>query len=629
MSIRYRLFFPPGHGLRLLDALETSVDHSAVKTPALVLAALVLTALLPLASLQSQTADGARAGLINGYQPTWWKESVVYQVYPRSFKDSNGDGIGDIPGITSKLDYLQKLGVNVIWLSPHYDSPNADNGYDIRDYRKVMAEFGTMADFDVMLAGIKQRHMRLIIDLVVNHTSDEHHWFVESRKSKDNPYRDFYFWRDGKPGPAGPDGKSTMLPPNNDPSFFSGSAWQLDPITSQYYLHYFAVKQPDLNWDNPKVREEVYSLMRFWLDKGVDGFRMDVIPLISKNPAFPDLTPDQLHSYGNAYANGPHMHDYLQEMNRNVMAKYDVMTVGEALGISLEQTPLIVGDNRRELNMIFNFDAIRSNRDGIKLKPFDLATIKSIYTRHSEVLGTHDWDTVFLSNHDNPRLVSTFGDDSPEFRIPSAKLLATMLLTLHGTPFLYQGDELGMTNYPFKSIADFDDIEVKNAYKTQVLTGKIPEETFIANLRHTSRDNSRTPMQWDTSANGGFTTAPKPWLAENPNYTEINAASEVADSNSIYNYTSKLIALRRAHQVFVYGDYKDLDPENKSIFIYTRALGAERYLVALNFSSGPVAYTLPASVKVDSLIISNLDTTGLVTGTLNLAGWEARIYKLR
>jgi oligo-1,6-glucosidase len=579
--------------------------------------------------IQSETAVTApAAALVNGYQPTWWKEAVVYQVYPRSFKDSNGDGIGDIPGITSKLDYLQHLGVNVIWLSPHYDSPNADNGYDIRDYRKVMAEFGTMADFDTMLAGIKQRHMRLIIDLVVNHTSDEHHWFVESRKSKDNPYRDFYFWRDGKAGPAGPDGKPTLLPPNNDPSFFSGSAWQFDPATSQYYLHYFAVKQPDLNWDNPKVREEVYSLMRFWLDKGVDGFRMDVIPLISKNPVFPDLTPDQLHRFDKAYANGPHMHEYLQEMNRSVMAKYDVMTVGEALGISLEQTPLMVGDNRHELNMIFNFDAIRSNRVGRDFKPTDLTTLKAIYTRHAEVLDAHSWDTVFLSNHDNPRLVSTFGDDSPEFRVSSAKLLETMILTLRGTPFLYQGDELGMTNYPFRTIADFDDIEVKNAYKADVVAGKIQEDTFIANLRHTSRDNSRTPMQWDSSPNGGFTSAPKPWLAENPNYTEINAVAQVADPDSIYNYTSKLIALRHAHQAFVYGDYKDLDPDNKSIFAYTRTLGTERYLVVLNFSATPIVYTLPGALKAESLILSNLATSEHNTSTLHLGGWDARIYKM-
>ncbi len=579
--------------------------------------------------LHAQVAPDAHSHTdrVNGYQPSWWKEAVVYQVYPRSFKDSNGDGIGDLNGITSKLDYLHKLGINVIWLSPHYDSPNADNGYDIRDYRKVMTEFGTMADFDRMLAGIKQRHMRLIVDLVVNHTSDEHHWFVESRKSRDNPYRDYYFWRDGKTGVPGADGKTTMLPPNNDPSFFSGSAWQLDPTTNQYYLHYFAVKQPDLNWDNPKVREEVYSLMRFWLDKGVDGFRMDVIPLISKNPQFPDLTSEQLRNYGDAYANGPHMHEYLQEMNRNVMARYDVMTVGEALGISLEQTPLMVGDERHELNMIFNFDAIRLNREGSALKPLDLPALKAIYTRHAEVLDTHSWDTVFLSNHDNPRVVNTFGDASPQFRIPSAKLLETMLLTLRGTPFLYQGDELGMTNYPFHTIHDFDDIEVKNAYKANVLTGKIPEDVFIENLRHTSRDNSRTPMQWDSSANGGFTTAAKPWLAANPNYKEINAASETAHPDSIYAYTAAAIAMRHAHPAFVYGDFRDLDPENKQIFCYIRTLGSEQYLVVLNFGAAPVTYALPGQIVPGKLMLANMAVTEENPGPLHLRGWEARVYR--
>jgi oligo-1,6-glucosidase len=609
----------------LLDALETSVDHRAVKTP-VALAVLALAFLAPVASLQSQTSAHAQPAFVNGYQPTWWKEAVVYQVYPRSFKDSNGDGIGDIPGITSKLDYLQKLGVNVIWLSPHFDSPNADNGYDIRDYRKVMAEFGTMTDFDAMLAGIKQRHMRLIIDLVANHTSDEHRWFVESRASKDSPYRDYYIWRPGKPNPASPTG---FDPPNNYPSAFSGSAWQYDPTTKEYYLHYFAVKQPDLNWDNPKVREEVFSIMRFWLDKGVDGFRMDVIPFISKQPGLPDLTSAQLNNAAAVYASGPHLQQYLQEMNREVLSKYDDMSVGEAAGITLAQTDSLVDDRRDELNMIFNFDGVRVNRDGRRYVSWTLPQLKAIYTRHAEILTKHDWDTVFLSNHDNPRLVSSFGDASPEFRVPSAKLLETMLLTLRGTPFLYQGDELGMTNYPFKSIKDFDDIEAKNGYKADVLTHKVSEEAYLENLRHMSRDNARTPMQWDASPNGGFTTATTPWLAVNPNYEQINAAAEVADPNSIYNYTSKLIALRHAHQAFVYGDYKDLDPENKSIFIYTRVLGAERYLVVLNFSSGPVAYTLPASVKVDSLVMSNLDTTSLVTGTLNLAGWEARIYKLK
>jgi len=563
--------------------------------------------------LGSACAGAQDAKLVNGYRPTWWKEAVVYQIYPRSFKDSNGDGIGDLKGITSKLDYIKGLGVDVIWLSPHYDSPNADNGYDIRDYRKVMTEFGTMADFDTMLAEIKKRHMRLIIDLVVNHTSDEHRWFVESRKSKDNPYRDFYIWRSPKDGHE----------PNNDPSFFSGSAWQFDKTTDQYYLHYFAVKQPDLNWDNPKVRAEVYALMKFWLDKGVDGFRMDVIPLISKDQAFPDLTPEQLKNIGTAYANGPHIHEYLQEMNREVLSKYDVMTVGEALGISLEQTPLMVGEDRKELNMIFNFDAIRINRDGAQWKEWTLPEFKALYAKHAAELDTHSWDTVFLSNHDNPRVVSNFGNDSDAFRVPSAKLITTMLLTLRGTPFFYQGDELGMTNYPFQKIGDFDDIEVKNAYKAQVLTGKVPEADFIANLRRTSRDNSRTPMQWDTTANAGFTTGAKPWLAVNPNYTKINAAEELKDPSSPYSYMAKMMKLRKEAPAFVYGDYKDLDPGNAAIFEYTRTLGAEKYLVVLNFSDKATEFSVPDGMKLGKMVISN---EGAAEG-MTLKAWEARIYR--
>ena len=597
-----------------------------MRTPLLAaLAGLALLVGSHAASSQQPATAQPNSQRINGYEPKWWKEAVVYQIYPRSFQDSNGDGIGDLKGITQHLDYLQKLGINVIWLSPHYDSPNADNGYDIRDYRKVMTEFGTMADFDTMLAAIKQRHMRLIIDLVVNHTSDEHKWFVESRKSKDNPYRDFYIWRDGKPGPPDAQGKPTLLPPNNYPSFFSGSAWQFDPTTNQFYLHYFAVKQPDLNWDNPKVREEVYSLMRFWLDKGVDGFRMDVIPLISKRAGLPDLAPHTL--IGMAYSNGPHMHEYLQEMNRKVLSRYDDMSVGEALGITLEQTPLIASDQRHELSEIFNFDAVRLGRDGIALKPFELPALKAIYDNHAKTLDAHTWDTVFLSNHDSPRIVSTFGDDSPQFRIPSAKLLETMLLTLRGTAYLYQGDELGMTNYPFKSIADFDDIEVKNAYKARVLTGQIPESTYIEDLRHTSRDNSRTPMQWNASPNGGFTTAPKPWLAENPNYATINAAQEVADPDSIYNYTARLIALRAKTPAFIYGDYKDLDPQNPHVYAYTRSLNGDQYLVVLNFSGTDLAYDLPGGLKTGQPFADNYAPTETSATTLHLKPWEARIYK--
>jgi oligo-1,6-glucosidase len=584
-----------------------------------------LVLLGPAAGLaQQQPSTPATAPkLINGYEPAWWKEAVIYQIYPRSFKDSNGDGIGDLPGITSKLDYLKNLGVNVIWLSPHYDSPNADNGYDIRDYRKVMQEFGTMADFDAMLAGIKQRHMRLIIDLVANHSSDEHAWFVESRKSKDNPYRDYYIWRPGKVDASG-----KLQPPNNYPSAFSGSAWQYDPATKEFYLHYFAVKQPDLNWDNPKVRQEVFNIMRFWLDKGVDGFRMDVIPFVSKQPGLPDLTPEQLKNPSVVYASGPHLQEYLQQMNREVLSKYDDMSVGEAAGITLAQTNSLVDDRRHELDEIFNFDAVRVNRKGRTYVSWTLPQLKAVYTLHAEVLTKHDWDTVFLSNHDNPRLVSSFGDDSAEFRAPSAKLLETMLLTLRGTPYIFQGDELGMTNYPFKSIGDFNDIEALNGYKDEVeMRHVISSAAYLENLRHMSRDNSRTPMQWDASANAGFTTGTKTWLAVNPNYVSINAAQEVADPDSIYNYTRKLIAQRAKTPAFVYGDYKDLDPQHPHIFAYTRTLGSDQYLIVHNFSREAIAYTLPGGMKAGTTLMDNYPGSENGAATLHLKGWESRIYR--
>jgi oligo-1,6-glucosidase len=554
----------------------------------------------------------------NGYQPRWWKEAVVYQVYPRSFKDSNGDGIGDLKGITSELDYIQGLGVNVIWLSPHYDSPNADNGYDIRDYRKVMTEFGTMADFDELLRTVKQRHMRLVLDLVVNHTSDEHQWFVESRKSKDNPYRSYYIWRPAK----------NSKEPNNWTSFFSGSAWKLDPATGEYYLHLFAQKQPDLNWDNPKVRQEVYDLMKFWLDKGVDGFRMDVIPFVSKDQTFPDLPANAQAHPEYVYAAGPHMHEYLQEMNREVLSKYDVMTVGEAFGTTLQQTPLLVDERRHELNMIFNFDAVRINQENGVARGWTLPELKSIFTRQDAALDAHCWNTVFLSNHDNPRLVSAFGDDSAAYRVASAKLLATMLFTLKGTPFVYQGDELGMTNYPFKSIDDFDDIEVKNAWKERVVSGKVSAADFIANLRKTSRDNARTPIQWDNSSNAGFTTGAKAWLAVNPNYPTINAKAALADRDSIYHYYRSMIAVRGKTPALIYGAFKDIDPTNARVFAYTRTLGNDAYLIVLNFSKDEIEYEIPGGLTPEALQISNLGRTDAETTRLHLRPWEARVYKV-
>ena len=551
---------------------------------------------------------------VNGYAPTWWKQAVVYQIYPRSFKDSNGDGIGDLPGITSKLDYLQNLGVDVIWLSPHFDSPNADNGYDIRDYRKVMREFGEMRDFDTMLAGIKQRHMKLIIDLVVNHTSDEHAWFKQSRLSKNNPYRDYYIWRPGKNGG----------PPNNWTSFFSGSAWKLDPATGEYYLHYFAEKQPDLNWENPKVRQEVYSLMRFWLDKGVDGFRMDVIPFISKDQAFPNF-PANFDGHAEfLYASGPRVHEYLQEMNREVLSKYDCMTVGEAFGVRPDQAAQFVDERRHELNTIFDFDIVRIDRDGWRVTSWTVPQLKAIYTKFDQAADKHSWNTVFLGNHDNPRAVSHFGDDSPQ----SAKALAMMMLTQKGTPFIFQGEELGMTNYPFKKIEEYDDVEARNGWNDRVLSGQVSADLYLQTLAKMSRDNARTPMQWDNAAQAGFTSGSKPWLPVNPNYKNINAAQQQADSKSVYNFYKQLLVMRKQAPALIYGDYKDLDPQHPSVFAYTRAAGAEKYLVVINLSSQPVSYALPAGIKPGKQVINNLGRAGDSSGKLDLQAWEARTYRL-
>ena len=553
-----------------------------------------------------------------GGERRWWKEAVVYQIYPRSFADSNGDGIGDIPGIISKLDYIADLGVDVIWLSPHFDSPNADNGYDIRDYRKVMAEFGSMADFDRLLAEMTSRSIRLIIDLVVNHTSDEHQWFVESRSSRDNDKRDFYIWRDGAKGV-----------PNNYPSFFGGSAWQQDEATGDYYLHYFARKQPDLNWDQPRVRAEVFDIMRFWLDKGVAGFRMDVIPFISKRPDFPDLTPDELKAPQNVYASGPHVHDYLQEMHREVLSNYDVMTVGEAFGVTEEQAPLFVDQRRGELDMIFHFDVVRIDRDGWRHVPWTLPQLKAIYTRLDAIVGDTGWNTVFLGNHDNPRAVSHFGDDSPQFRVLSAKALATMMLTQRGTPFIYQGEELGMTNYPFSRIDEYDVVEVKGIWQQDVVTGKVAAEDFLAHLRYTSRDHARTPMHWSAAPFGGFTTGSKPWFAVHPDFATINAEAALADENSVYRHYQRLLKLRKATPALVYGAYRDLDPAHERLFVYTRTLADQRLLVVVNLSGEPEQLVLPEDIRPTELLLGNLPERDFspAAAPLLLQPWEALILR--
>lgn len=536
----------------------------------------------------------------------WWKDAVVYQIYPRSFLDTDGDGVGDLPGITAKLDYLKNLGVEVVWLSPHFDSPNADNGYDIRDYREVMAQFGTMADFDAMLAGMTARGIRLIIDLVVNHSSDEHAWFVESRKGRDNPYRDYYIWRD----PA-PDGG----PPNNYTAFFGGPAWTLDEASGQYYLHYFAAKQPDLNWENPKVRQEVHDLMRFWLDKGVSGFRMDVIPFISKQPGLPDLTPEERRAPQFVYAAGPKLHDYLREMRREVLDHYDTMTVGEAFGVTPDAARDLMDSRRGELNLVINFDIVRMDIDGWRKTSWTLPRLKALYAQLDQAAGPFGWNTQFLSNHDNPRSVSHFGDDDQAWVERSAKAINTLILTQRGTPFLYQGEELGMTNYPFQTLGDFDDLEVAGRWRD--VKHRVSEAEYLANARAMGRDNSRTPMQWTSGPNGGFTTG-RPWLAVNPNAEAINAEDQAARLDSVLAHTRALIAFRRKSVDLREGDYQDIDPDHEQVFAYRRG----GLLVLLNFGRETLRYPLPDSQAVAGAAFGTAEITD---GVVVLAGWSFAI----
>ena len=548
---------------------------------------------------------------------TWWKEAVVYQIYPRSFKDSNGDGIGDLQGIISKIDYLDQLGIDVVWLSPHFDSPNADNGYDIRDYRKVMKEFGTMEDFDRLLSELHQRGIKLIIDLVVNHSSDEHVWFRQSMSSKDNRYREYYIWKPGINNKV----------PNNWTSFFGGSAWDKAGPDGEYYLHYFDRKQPDLNWENPELREEVYDLMRFWLDKGVDGFRMDVIPFISKHQDFPDLEGEMLQHPERFYTTGPRLHEFLQEMHEKVLSRYNVMTVGEAFGGSPELTQLMTDERRQEIDLAFLFDVIRIGRDNWKQNGWTLPEWKALFKIQSDLDRFH-WPTIFLGNHDNPRSVSTFGNDSAKHRGASAKLLAMLVLTQRGTPFIYQGDEIGMTNYPFTSIDEFDDVEVRGNYKNILESGSSSEEYLVA-LNQSSRDHSRTPMQWSATALGGFTDGKHSWFLVHPNHKEINVASELTNPDSVLYFYQQLIKFRKENEELIYGDYHDLCPENDQVFAYTRKGKATTYLIVLNMSDDNVALDISSEFVDYKPIIYNSkgNIEPIDSGQLALAPWEARLYR--
>jgi len=552
----------------------------------------------------------------------WWKEGIVYQIYPRSFYDSNGDGIGDIAGVLEKLDYIKSLGVDIIWLCPVYSSPNDDNGYDISDYRQIMTEFGTMEDFDLLLSEMKKRQLKLVMDLVVNHTSDEHAWFIESRNSKDNPKRDYYIWEKGVNGG----------PPNNWQSFFGGDAWRYDAQTDEYFLRLFTSKQPDLNWENEKVRKEVYDLMKFWLDKGIDGFRMDVISLISKR-GYDDTPYEEFNkTIQKVYANGPRVHEFLHEMNKEVISKYDMLTVGEGPGIALENGLDYVQEDRKELNMVFHFDHMFIDHGPggkFDFRPYDLVSFKRVFSNWEKKLAGKGWNSIFLGNHDFPRLVSRFGHDKVYWK-QSAKALALLLHSLRGTTYIYQGDEIGMTNVAFPSIDDYRDIETHNVYK-EVDAENGDLEALMNQIHIQGRDNARTPIQWSAEENAGFTTG-EPWIKLNPNFEQINVASQENDTDSILNFYRKVVALRKKHLTLVYGEHTDIALDHEQIFAYWRHDEVNAYLVLLNMSETDgvlnVGNTFDLAEK--SLIICNIDSEPDFTDSeVKMKPWQAALYKLK
>lgn len=533
----------------------------------------------------------------------WWKESVVYQIYPKSFKDSNGDGIGDIKGIIEKLDYLKELGVNVLWISPMLESPQDDNGYDISDYRRIYEDYGTMEDYEKMLSEAHKRDIKVLMDLVVNHTSDEHNWFIESRKSKDNPYRDYYIWKDPVNGKE----------PNNWGGVFGGSAWEYDEKTQMYYLHLFSKKQPDLNWENEKVRREVYDMMTFWCEKGIDGFRMDVISMISKNQAFPDgEVKNGLYGDFNPYCvHGPRIHEFLQEMNKEVLSRYDIMTVGETSGVTIEEAQKYAGEDRNELNMVFQFEHVEDacgDHGKWTTAKFNFRDFKKTMIKWQEELQGKAWNSLFLGNHDQPRSVSRFGNDNPAYRETSAKMLATCLHMMQGTPYVYQGEELGMTNAYFDKLEDYRDIESINFFTELTEAGIMTPEYMMKCLMLRSRDNARTPMQWNDSAQGGFTSG-EPWIRINPNYKEINAAQQLGDPDSVFHYYQKLIRLRKEKDIIVYGSFEALCRDDDKIFAYTRKLDQKKLLTVCNFSDQDAEMEIPEEFAGAQCLITNLGRT--------------------
>ena len=545
---------------------------------------------------------------------TWWKEGVVYQIYPRSFKDSTGNGVRDIYGIIEKLDYIKSLGVNMIWICPIYSSPNDDNGYDISDYRKISEEFGGNKAFDILLKEMHKRDLKLIMDLVANHSSDEHKWFQESKKGENNPYHDYYIWKRG----------DFDVPPNNWLSVFSSSAWQWDSNLNKYYLHLFTKKQPDLNWENPKVRDEIYDVLNFWFSKGVDGFRMDVISFISKRLNFPPAEEGAPLSdmMENIYANGPRIHEFLKEMNKKVLSKYDIVTVGEGPGVNLKTGLKYVDENEKELDMVFHFDHLQIDfgpEGKFDPQPIDFIKFKKVFSDWDSLLKNKGWNSIFLGNHDFSRIVSRFGNDK-KYRNESAKLLATLLMTLRGTPYVYQGDEIGMTNVKYPSIEHYDDIETRNAWKEAKEQNK-DMDIFLKGVHRQSRDNARTPMQWDDSKFAGFSST-KPWLDVNANYNKINVELEQNNLDSILNYYREIIRIRKNNSTLIYGDFLDLEPSNEKLYIYKRWDQQKTYFIVLNFSDDKVQWDIN-NFESMRLVISNYKKS-VYTKLFN--PWEARVY---
>lgn len=558
--------------------------------------------------------------MIFNMKKKWWKESTVYQIYPRSFYDSNGDGIGDINGIKSKLDYLQTLGIDVLWVSPMYASPNADNGYDISDYKSIMKEFGTMKDFDDLLTEVHNREMKLIMDLVINHTSDEHPWFIESQSSKESPYRDYYIWHPGK----------NNNKPNNWEAVFGGSVWKYDKHTQEYYLHVFSEKQPDLNWENPTMRKDIYKMINWWLDKGIDGFRIDAITHIKKRPGLPDMPNPNNKKFVpsfDGHLNQPGIQPLLEELKNSTFDNYDIMTVGEANGVGIDEADEWVGEFNGKFNMIFQFEHLdlwgKGNSGNL-----DIQSLKKTFTKWQKGLEDIGWNALFLENHDQPRSVSTWGNDS-KYHKQSAKCLATLYFLMQGTPFIYQGQEIGMTNTQFQSIDDYDDVAIKNMYYEEIEKGT-PQQDIMNTIWKSGRDNSRTPMQWENTQNGGFTDG-TPWLKINPNYTDINVEQQVNDSDSIYNYYKKLIQLRKQHEVLIYGHYNLILKNHDSIYAYTRTLNNEKFIIITNLFSKKVYFALPADLqrKPMRLYLANYKVNSEENEQgFYLKPYEARVYKL-